>query len=657
MKAPVFVGRFAEPRAAGWTLAGAAFAAVLTSTAAMADCSGTGALGVPGPNGFTPFLPFASGGAVSSLISAINTANTAFLTQSTAFVSAPSNPAPNQEGGGVWARAIGGEMTTRNTTTTSNVQAAGGPVPGTITCNNENKLTFAGTQVGTDMANLNVSGWNLHAGSTVGYIGAKSRDVSSPGALDPQGGTFQDTLQVPFFGLYAAATKGGFFIDGQIRRDFYQNSVNDPLVSGLSNQKLDARGLAFSGNIGFNQPLQNNWFVEPSAGIVVSKVKIDPLNVGGTGISNFPASGTFPGQLRISDIDSTLGRLSVRGGTTIASGNMIWAPFATLSVYHEFQGAVTSAFDGALVDQAFGLSGSPSGLVSSTNIGTYGQIGLGISGQIVNTGFLGYLRGDYRDGDNIHGYSVNAGIRYQFTPEIIAPTPMYAKAPVLKAPAAFVQAYNWTGFFVGGSVGVLNGQLDMDYRTLPPLAGFVPSADPRFAGALGGLQAGYDYQTGKWVFGVEANLNGTNARGARPCQISFLVTCEDKKDWIGTATARAGYAFWNRALLYGRAGLAYTNTTINAACNGTGPLFQITCPSADSHTRAGWTVGFGTEFALTQNWTVRGETNYYDVGKNTYNLPQPAPAPTLVTDVRETGFISTVGLNYRFSPGVVVAKY
>ena len=98
---------------------------------------------------------------------------------------------------------------------------------------------------------------------------------------------------------------------------------------------------------------------------------------------------------------------------------------------------------------------------------------------------------------------------------------------------------------------------------------------------------------------------------------------------------------------------AYTNTTINAVCNGNSVLFRITCPAGDSQTRAGWTVGFGTEFALTQNWTVRGETNYYDLGKTQYNLL----APVLVADVRETGFISTVGLNYRFSPGVVVAKY
>ena len=340
----------ASSRRGALTLAGAGLAVMLSaSSAAFAGCSGTGALAIPGPQGVTPFLPFASGGAVASLVSAINTANTAFLTQSTAFVSAPPNPAPNQEGGGVWARAIGGEITTKNTTVTSNVQALGVPVPGTITCDNENKLTFAGAQVGTDMATLNVNEWNIHIGSTVGYLGAKSRDTSSAGPLNPQGGTFQDTLQVPFVGFYGVATKGRFFMDAMVRGDFYQNNLNDPLISGIFNQKLDARGLAFSGNVGYNFALQNNWFIEPSAGIVVSKVKVDPLNVTGTGLAAViggGAVGTFPGQLLISDINSTLGRLSLRGGTTIASGNMIWQPFVTLSVYREFQGAISSSFDG-----------------------------------------------------------------------------------------------------------------------------------------------------------------------------------------------------------------------------------------------------------------------------------------------------------------------
>ena len=312
------------------------------------------------------------------------------------------------------------------------------------------------------MATLNVSGWNFHVGSTVGYLGAKSRDTSSAGPLNNLGGTFQDTLQVPFVGFYAVATKGRFFIDGMLRGDFYQNNLNDPLISGIFNQKLDARGLAFSGNVGYNIPLQNNWFIEPSAGIVVSKVKVDPLNVTGTGLAAVIAGGTvgtFPGQLRINDINSTLGRLSVRGGTTIASGNMIWQPFVTAERvprvpgqrYFELRWPRRHAVHRP-------LPACRAALVSTSNIGTYGQIGVGVSGQIVNTGWLGYVRGDYR------ARRQHRRLQRERRPSL----PVHAGHAVAEAdvcegsgaegPAAIVGPYNWTGFYVGGSVGVLNGR-------------------------------------------------------------------------------------------------------------------------------------------------------------------------------------------------------
>ena len=625
----------------------AAFAGLMAmsaSTAAMADCNGTGIAPL-----FAPILPFSTGAAVSSLVSAINTANTAFLTQSSAFVSAPGNPRPDQEGGGVWGRAVGGDITTKNTTTTSNIAALGIPIPGTVTCNTKTNLQFAGVQLGTDVARLNWNGWNVHVGTTVGYLGARARDVSAPGVIDPSGGTFRDTLQVPFAGVYAAVTKGGFFVDGQVRLDYYQNSLNDPpnspLATGLFEQKLDARGVAVTANVGYNQALQNNWFIEPSAGIVASRVKVDPLNVTGTIPIFAPGAGvTFPGQLQIDDLRSTLGRLSLRTGTSIASGNMIWQPFAIASVYHEFERNSTASFGPNAFSNFVGFP--TSGNITTSGIGTYGQVG--VAAQVVGTGLLGYIRGDYRFGDSIDGYSINGGVRYQFTPEVVN-APMYAKAPILKAPM-LVQAYNWTGWFIGASGGVHNGSTrwTFDNATI---------ANPRFAGGLGGIQAGYDHQFGRWVVGVEGNINATNARGARPCPAGDLFTCEVSMSYIGTATARLGYALTDRSLYYIRGGGAFDNTRITTNCN-TGPfqpvgvgLILIGCGESQRRDRAGYTVGFGSEFALTQNWTARGETNFYDMGTRTYTLPSSG-----VVDVRERGFVSTVGVYYRFG-GPIVARY
>jgi len=73
--------------------------------------------------------------------------------------------------------------------------------------------------------------------------------------------------------------------------------------------------------------LPSNWFVEPSAGILWSNVSVDPLNVSGTFVLGTGLA--LPGTVQIQDIDSVLGRASVRIGTNYTSGNVLWQPFFT----------------------------------------------------------------------------------------------------------------------------------------------------------------------------------------------------------------------------------------------------------------------------------------------------------------------------------------
>src|SRR5260370_27819383 len=145
--------------------AGALALALFSASAAQAQCVGTGALAPNG--GFDQTVAMAVAGvsaSVNALVSSINTANTAFLTQSSAFVGSPANPQPDQEGGGVWARGVGGHLSTSTTSTTGNINF-NGPVPGGISCNTRTQADFAGVQIGTDIAKLNANGWNLHLGS------------------------------------------------------------------------------------------------------------------------------------------------------------------------------------------------------------------------------------------------------------------------------------------------------------------------------------------------------------------------------------------------------------------------------------------------------------------------------------------------------------
>jgi opacity protein-like surface antigen len=604
--------------------------ALLPASVAQAQCI---TVGLDGLSKGAPVVAQAAGMAVANvsasvgaLVTSINSANTAFLTQSSAFIGSPANPPPDQEGGGVWARGVGGHLSANTTATAGNIIFETFQ-KGSITCNTRTLEDFAGVQLGTDIARLNVNGWNLHAGLTTGFLGSKTQDATS-GLVPPA--SFRDGLQIPFVGAYGAASYGGFLVDGQVRGDFFENEVSDN-NHGLSGQRFDARGISLTGNVAYNQTLGNQWFVEPSAGITWSRTHVDPLNVPGTGILGTPLGPGFvpPWVLTVNDIESTLGRLSVRLGTSVTSGNLVLQPFVSASVFHEFQGTVTSSLTSNF--SAMGLSlPTLSSTVSTDSIGTYGQFGLGVAARLVDTGWVGYLRGDYRKGDNIEGWSMNGGLRYQFVPDPAAAAAI-AKAPVYKAAPA-TTTYNWTGFYIGADAGAAWGFTNWSF----PDDG--TSINPRFAGFLGGGDIGYNYQVGKWVFGLEGDAGWTNAHGERPCPTSFFYNCEIDINWLSTATGRVGYA-WDRLLIYAKGGAVIAQGQAQLICN----IPSTGCPSqGNSKIEAGWTAGVGYEFGLTRNLSARGEIMYFDLGSDEHNFAGTS------TDLQRSGFISTVGLHYRF---------
>jgi opacity protein-like surface antigen len=619
---------------------------LFSGSAAHAQCT---TAGLEGLSSKAPVVAQAAGMAVTNvsasvgaLVTSINSVNTAFLTQSSAFIGSPVNPQPDQQGGGVWARGVGGHLSSNTTATAGNINF-GGPQQGSITCNTRTLEDFAGVQVGTDVARLNVSGWNLHAGTTMGYLGSKTHD-GTPG-LDPPA-SFRDNLQIPFIGVYGAASYGEFLVDGQVRGDFFQNDVSDD-NHGIAGQRFDARGVSLTGNVAYHHNLENQWFIEPSAGIIWSRTHVDSLNVPGTGVLGTPIGPGFvpPWVLTINDIESTLGRLSVRAGTIVTSDKVVWQPFASASVFHEIQGGVTSR-----LTSDFSALGSPysslpplSSTVSTSSLGTYGQFGLGVTARVVDTGWVSYLRGDYRRGDNIEGWSVNGGLRYQFAPDPVVDGQgsMMTKAAIYKAPPA-PAAYNWNGFYIGAYLGADWGH--MNWHFLDDGA----TADMRFAGLLGGGEFGYNYQIGKWVFGLEGDVAGTHIRGAQSCPNGFFYNCVMNYNWMSTATARIGYAYWDRLLAYVKGGAEIGQDRAQSVCDTNSrptisTVVLVGCPSQGGpKTQVGWTAGGGYEFGLTQNVSVKSEIMYFDLGSSRDNV---AGIPT---DIQRNGFISTVGLHFRF---------
>jgi opacity protein-like surface antigen len=162
----------------------------------------------------------------------------------------------------------------------------------------------------------------------------------------------------------------------------------------------------------------------------------------------------------------------------------------------------------------------------------------------------------------------------------------------------------------------------------PPVSG----SDTRL---IGGGQAGYNRQSGPWVYGLEGDVDGTRLRekstsgplsrttisGTQTATASFSANV----DWIASLRARAGYA-WDRALLYATFGVAVAGTGIDTTYAVTEPVQPAFAggpfpgAASSSATTAGWTAGVGGAWAIDRAWSLGVEYRHTDLSTRGYNL-------------------------------------
>ena len=264
---------------------------------------------------------------------------------------------------------------------------------------------------------------------------------------------------------------------------------------------------------------------------------------------------------------------------------------------------------------------------------------------------------------------------------------LQAKAPVYKAPPPIV-VYNWTGFYLGANLGYSFGRASTDWTIAGVSFG---STSQKMEGILGGLQAGYNWQSSNWVLGLETDIQATAQRGsssltdaipgtpgtpAIPCieidppapacipgtgipatpgtpAITGVATNTAKLPWLGTVRARLGVTPSDRWLVYATGGLAYGEIEADGTLTTGGTVVAATT----NRWHAGWTVGGGIEAALWDNWTFKLEYLYVDLGSVGSTFTGIAPFTPITTSNHVTDNIVRAGINYRFSSGPVVARY
>lgn len=211
----------------------------------------------------------------------------------------------------------------------------------------------------------------------------------------------------------------------------------------------------------------------------------------------------------------------------------------------------------------------------------------------------------------------------------------YRPAPSFKdsyAPPPF----SWTGFYMGGNIGY--GLGGGDGVGVTDAAGYQGSAGKlNTDGVFGGAQFGYNYQMGRVVLGVEADIQASDLNdklvGVTPT--GSLAAASSDINYFGTIRGRLGLTN-GPALFYATAGWAWADVDYKFAALPPGVAM------VDTSFKSGYTVGGGIEYAINRNWTTKVEYQYLNFGNDWLAGGGAATRESLdVHSVR-------MGVNYKF---------
>jgi outer membrane immunogenic protein len=219
------------------------------------------------------------------------------------------------------------------------------------------------------------------------------------------------------------------------------------------------------------------------------------------------------------------------------------------------------------------------------------------------------------------------------------------KAPVIQAAPAAI--YNWTGWYVGGNAGGAWGHSNVNTTVDCPANGYfcqtaafqnngpqvagLGSGSLTSSGFTGGVQGGYNWQTGALVVGFESDFDAFRLSASRSAGAiystgagtnTFLVGSSIDTDWLFTARGRLGWSVSN-ILIYATGGLALTDLKVSNSYSDsivTAGAAGATENASQSQVKAGWALGVGVEWALSRNWSIKGDYSAVFLDAGVFNF-------------------------------------
>lgn len=201
-----------------------------------------------------------------------------------------------------------------------------------------------------------------------------------------------------------------------------------------------------------------------------------------------------------------------------------------------------------------------------------------------------------------------------------------ATAPVSAQPFAGP----WSGFYIGGHLGAAFNANKLTFQDGSTDQDLLFHSNQNNNELLGGVQAGYDWQAGNLLLGVEGD-------------VSFAKNI----DYLSTARGRLGFPM-GPFLLYGTGGVAFegtkeqfdvlsTGNTTADAVSSDATTSGVLSHFSRSINKDGWVVGGGAETFVMPAVSVGVEGLWYNMGRDSNALDTPTAAggePFLVRDDR-----------------------
>jgi len=214
-------------------------------------------------------------------------------------------------------------------------------------------------------------------------------------------------------------------------------------------------------------------------------------------------------------------------------------------------------------------------------------------------------------------------------------------APVLKAPPPPIPVATWTGFYIGAHVGAAWEQAS----STSAYAVLFPGLDRtlRSTSVIAGGQAGYNWQHGNWLFGLEADgswlSKGSGSSTPLIIPAPFSYEARGRISWLSTVRTRFGLVVGD-TMAYVTGGVAFGGVK-----NCIFSCVQFEGSKAESKTRVGWAIGGGVEHMLTRNWIIGLEGLFVDLGGRTVS---GGSGPFKTTRFSNEAVIGRLKLNYKF---------